>query len=151
MRWDESRQRVWSARYIDAPVLRDRDSDGDGVGADGSLGKTGSGLDERLYYLTDANMNVTALIDGTPTSSTLGQVRERYFYDPYGNPTVLHGANGVDPDVNGTTVNEWTPDADKKSDVDNDILFCGYPRPALVNRHATFGEYESGEYRRLRH
>jgi len=37
-------------RYIDAPVLRDRD-----VEAGGDLGKSGSGLDQRLYYTTDAN------------------------------------------------------------------------------------------------
>ena len=42
-------QYVWSPRYIDSPILRDRDS-----AAGGDLGKTGSGLDERLYYLTDA-------------------------------------------------------------------------------------------------
>jgi len=37
--------------YVDAPVLRDRDSDDDGT------------LDETVYYTTDANMNVTALVE----------------------------------------------------------------------------------------
>jgi len=37
-------QYVWSLRYIDAPVLRDRNADGQS----GSLGKSGSGLEERL-------------------------------------------------------------------------------------------------------
>ena len=37
-----------------------------------------AGLDKRLYYLTDANMNVTALVN------TSGQVVERYEYDPCG-------------------------------------------------------------------
>ena len=51
-------QYVWSLRYIDAPILRDRDN-----ATGGDLGKSGSGLDERLYYLTDAQMNVTTLAD----------------------------------------------------------------------------------------
>lgn len=51
-------QYVWSPRYIDAPILRDRDN-----ATGGDLGKTSSGLDERLYYLTDAQMNVTTLVD----------------------------------------------------------------------------------------
>jgi len=44
------------------------------------------GDDERLYYLTDANMNVTALADGS------GTVQERYVYDPYGNAAVFDGS-----------------------------------------------------------
>ena len=61
-------QLVWSARYIDAPVLRDRDTDDDGT------------LDETLHYTNDANMNVTALVN------TSGTVVERVVYDPYGKP-----------------------------------------------------------------
>ncbi|MCI0460725.1 MAG: RHS repeat-associated core domain-containing protein [Gemmataceae bacterium] len=64
-------QYVWSPVYVDALVLRDRDSDGNGS------------LDERLYVLHDANFNVTALLD------TSGAVVERYVYDPYGKVTVL--------------------------------------------------------------
>ena len=41
-------QYVWSRRYIDAPVLRDKNTDADGLCDD-----------ERLYYLGDANFNVT--------------------------------------------------------------------------------------------
>ncbi len=41
------KQYVWGLRYIDAPVLRDRETDG---GA--------AGLDERLYYTQDGNLNV---------------------------------------------------------------------------------------------
>ena len=40
-------QYVWDLRHIDAPVLRDRDSDADAQ--TGGLGKSGSGLDERLF------------------------------------------------------------------------------------------------------
>ena len=64
-------QYVWSVRYMDAPVLRDKNTDSDDLCDD-----------ERLYYANDANMNVTALVgdDGT--------VLERYVYDPYGKVTI---------------------------------------------------------------
>ena len=64
-------QTIHSPRYIDAPILRDRDADANS--GTGNLGKTSSGLEERLYYLTDANMNVTCLID------TTGDAVERYW------------------------------------------------------------------------
>ena len=41
-------QYVWSQRYIDAPILRDENTDTDGLCDDG-----------RIYYLGDANFNVT--------------------------------------------------------------------------------------------
>jgi RHS repeat-associated protein len=55
-----------SPMYVDALILRERDSDHDET------------LDERLWAITDANWNVTALV-----SSFYGVV-ERYGYDPYG-------------------------------------------------------------------
>jgi RHS repeat-associated protein len=64
-------QYVWSPVYVDALVLRDRDSNGDGT------------LDERLYVAQDANYNVTALFDNS------GNVVERYLYDPFGQVTIL--------------------------------------------------------------
>ncbi|MFO0929436.1 MAG: SdrD B-like domain-containing protein [Gemmataceae bacterium] len=64
-------QTVFSPVYIDALVLRDRDTDGNGT------------LDERLWPQQDANYNVTALLDGT------GVVVERYAYGPFGSATVL--------------------------------------------------------------
>jgi len=63
-------QWLWSVQYIDAPVLRWRDTDANGT------------LDETLYYCNDANMNITALIN------TDGSVAERYVYDPYGKVTI---------------------------------------------------------------
>ena len=63
--------------------------------------------DERLYYTTDANMNVTALF------STAGVALERYTYDAYGHTSVY------DPD--------WESDEDG-TDYDNVILFAGYYR-----------------------
>ncbi len=66
-------QYVWSLRYIDAPVLRDENTDEDDLCDD-----------ETLYYLNDANMNVTCLTD------TGGDAVERYVYDPYGKVTVYN-------------------------------------------------------------
>jgi len=66
-------QYIWDIRYIDAPVVRFRDTNGDGT------------ADDTLYYCNDANMNVTALVNAAD-----GGVAERYEYDPYGNLTVLN-------------------------------------------------------------
>jgi RHS repeat-associated protein len=57
-------QYVWSPVYVDA--LIERDSGG-----------------QRLYVQQDANWNVTAIVDST------GNPKERYAYDPYGQPSVL--------------------------------------------------------------
>jgi len=96
-------QVVWSPRYIDAPVLRDRDADDDSE--TGDLGVTDSGLDQRFYYTTDANMNVTALI------GTDGSALERYVYNPYGEVTIYD--------------DDWS-DTRSASSYDNAILYCGY-------------------------
>jgi RHS repeat-associated protein len=70
-----SNQYVWSARYIDAPIVRFHDGNGDGDLLDAA--------DNTRYYTGDANYNVTATIDaGT------GAVVERYAYTPYGAATV---------------------------------------------------------------
>ncbi len=67
-------QYVWSARGVDIPILRDGyDSNGDMVAAD------------RIYFLTDAIGNVTALVNAG------GTVVERYSYSAYGNVTVYDG------------------------------------------------------------
>jgi RHS repeat-associated protein len=52
-------------------VLRDRDTTGNGT------------LDERLYAMSDANWNVTGVVD------TSGVVQERIEYTPYGRPQFL--------------------------------------------------------------
>jgi len=67
-------QYVWSAVDLDAPILRDDLS-------------TGSNA-PRLYYLTDANDNVTALVG---LSGGVWQPVERYVYDAYGNVTIYNG------------------------------------------------------------
>ena len=58
--------------YVDALILRDRDTAGNGT------------LAERLYVLQDANWNVTALVN------TAGVVQERSIYSPYGAATLLN-------------------------------------------------------------
>jgi RHS repeat-associated protein len=104
------KQYAWDLRYIDAPVCRWWDGDGDGTMEPAS--------GEMQYFTNDGNFNTTALIDANS-----GAVVERYQYDPYGRPTVLNGAAGAEKDPN---VSEWSPDADNKSDWDNDVLYCGY-------------------------
>jgi RHS repeat-associated protein len=88
-------QYVWSARYIDAPVCRFRDADGN----------AGNGLEECVYYLTDANMNVTALANSS------GNVVERYVYDSFGQASIYD--------------NTWT-NTRSTSSYGNDVLFAGY-------------------------
>jgi len=107
-------QFVWSARYIDAPILRE-DFTVYGV------------MDGRIYYLTDANFNVTALVDEVEVDSW--QVVERYMYDAYGVVTVLDGCSTGDADnPGGESDTEWDPDPDGVSDYLNPILYCGYYR-----------------------
>jgi RHS repeat-associated protein len=74
---DPERQHVWGIRYIDDLVLRDRDTTGNGT------------LDERLYFLPDANWNVTAVVDDS------GAVQERIEYTAYGWPQFLSPTFGT--------------------------------------------------------
>ena len=79
------RRNVWSPVYVNALVLRDQSSLGNGT------------LDQRLYVQTDANWNVTALVDAS------GNVVERYVYTPYGTVTVLTPSSGA----RGTSSYGW--------------------------------------------
>jgi RHS repeat-associated protein len=74
---DPERRHVWGLRYIDDLVLRERDTDGNGM------------LDESLYALQDANWNVTSVANG------LYDVEERYVYTAYGEPAVLDDGFGA--------------------------------------------------------
>jgi RHS repeat-associated protein len=87
-------QNVWSPRYIDSLILRDENTDQDGVCDDA-----------KVFYLADANYNVTALVD------TSGNVVERYVYSPYGEVTVLDA--------------DFSADADGVSDYVNTTLYTG--------------------------
>jgi len=94
---DASVQYLWDPRYIDMPILRWRNANVEDPD-----------LEETLYYTTDANFNVTALIDGST-----GDPTERYIYDAYGTVTVLN------PD--------WSPKTVNTSAFGNEILFTGHP------------------------
>ena len=85
-------QYIYSPRYIDAPILRDTYSSGVLQAS------------ARVYYLDDANYNVTALVNPS------GQVVERYNYDAYGNVTVYNAT--------------WTSTLSSSS-VGNTVLFAG--------------------------
>jgi len=78
-------QYVWDVRYIDAPVVRFHDGNTDGDYADAG--------DNTLYATNDANMNVTALVDGDSGSEV-----ERYVYTPYGQRTILDANWALDSD-----------------------------------------------------
>lgn len=80
-------QYVWSPVYVDAMVLRDRNTDGN------------SSLEERLYVMHDANLNTTGVIN------TSGTVVERYIQDPYGAPTVID--DDWTSDANGLSDVSW--------------------------------------------
>ena len=67
-------QYVWSVRYIDAAVLVYSNVNASGVAA------------QTIYFVQDANFNVTALVDGAT-----GAVLARKVYTPYGTQTLLTG------------------------------------------------------------
>ncbi len=78
-----SSQKVWSAAYINAAILRD---------------SYGGGVAEplaRIYFLQDANWNTTAIINYL---SAVWQVIQQYVYSPYGTITV--NGDGSVPEVN---------------------------------------------------
>jgi RHS repeat-associated protein len=102
-------QYVWSPRNIDAPILRDTLDGG------GSVIST-----DRLFYLDDANYNVTAVIDSS------GAVQERYSYDPYGTVTFC------DP--------SWNPETTTRA-TDNTILFAGQQWDAITGLYNMRARY----------
>ena len=63
-------------------------------------------LEERCYYTTDGNGNVTALADAS------GTVLERYVYDPYGKTTIYD--------------DDWSDTVSWASSRQNEILYAGY-------------------------
>jgi RHS repeat-associated protein len=91
-----SSQYVWSLRYIDAPIVRFHDANGDGDYLDEG--------DNIRYYTGDANYNVTAIVD-----AATGDIVERHAYTAYGTATVYSAA--------------WTDPAAPTTD---GPLYCGY-------------------------
>jgi len=80
-----TQQYVYSATYPDAMILRDRDTDNDGI------------VDERLWVIQDNNFNVMALVDDT------GVVVERYKYTAFGVATIMDASYNVI----GTSAYAW--------------------------------------------
>jgi RHS repeat-associated protein len=70
---DGGYQTIWSPRYIDAAILRD------------TLNTAGTGIvaAQRVFYLSDANYNVTGLVKYDSEAEEWG-VAERSSYTPYG-------------------------------------------------------------------
>ena len=110
-------QYVWSPIDIDAPILRDV------YNSSGEIVPNG-----RIYYLTDANDNVTGATNAS------GVVQERYFYDAYGKVTVC-SAN-------------WTPTG-QPSSVNNTLLYTGQqqdPATGLYNYRARWYNPSTGSF-----
>ena len=103
---DPIKQYVWCLRYIDSPIVRFYDEDIDGpspIYPDGDHDDPGDSI---MYYTTDANFNVTGVVDEAD-----GDVVDRYQYDPYGRVTWLDGE-------------DWS--TNMQPDNTNLILFAGY-------------------------
>ena len=76
-----TQQFVWSPRYVDAPVQSETMVSTYSTAGGGSWT---AGTPTDVYYLTDANNNVTAVTDSS------GNVLERYIYDAYGHVTIYN-------------------------------------------------------------
>jgi len=104
-------QYVWSVTYIDAPVGRWHDDNGDGDYLDYT--DDGQANDDWVRYFTrDGNQNVTAAVEGTFDTGSQQwqwQLAERYVYTPYGEATVYDA--------------DWSNPAAPTTD---GPLYCGY-------------------------
>ncbi len=89
-----SEQYVWSARYVDSPIESDTTVSTYSAASGGSWT---AATPDRLYYLTDANNNVTAVV-GYDTAKSAWEVEERYSYDAYGNVTMYNGPTSAGGD-----------------------------------------------------
>ncbi len=81
---DVTSQTVWSAAYVNSPVLQDSFS--------GGVIQPNS----RIYFLHDANWNTTAIVGYNATTQTWG-VTQRYIYSPYGSLIVLNADFSTPP------------------------------------------------------
>ena len=77
-------QTVWSAAYVNSPVLQDSFS--------GGVIQPNS----RIYFLHDANWNTTAVVGYNSTTQTWG-VTQRYIYSPYGSMIILNADFSAPP------------------------------------------------------
>ncbi|NNM85688.1 MAG: hypothetical protein HKL96_08035, partial [Phycisphaerales bacterium] len=101
---DVTSQTVWSAAYVNSPVLQD------------SFAAGVIQPDSRIYFLHDANWNTTAVVTYNATTQTWG-VAQRYVYSPYGSILILNSdfstpPSGTQPLVNnlyqGMTLDQVT-------------------------------------------
>ena len=81
---DVTSQTVWSAAYVNSPVLQDSFS--------GGVIQPNS----RIYFLHDANWNTTAVVGYNSTTQTWG-VTQRYIYSPYGSMIILNADFSAPP------------------------------------------------------
>jgi len=104
---DGGYQYLWSPRYIDAAILSD------------TLNTAGSGIvaAERVFYLSDANYNVTGLVK-YDSGTEEWQVAERNTYTPYGVATYRN------PD--------WTTAGSSAKPQDTDGIPSGIDLPGKV-------------------
>ena len=116
-------QYVWSPGG-DTPICRDTINSSGQVVAD-----------DRIYYLTDANDNVTALVGYNQTAGAW-QVVERYVYTPFGGVTI-YACSG----------NSWTQAGAPA--YNNTIFFAGMsldPATGLYYDHARWYDPGSGAF-----
>ena len=92
-----------------------------------------------IYYTTDANYNVTALVD------TAGAVVERYYYDPYGKATICD-ANWQPLHYTGFTPLGIRYNDGGWSAYGNEILCCGYFYDDETSQDASVTVGASGNY-----
>ena len=105
-------------------MLRDRDADGNA--ATGGLGAAASGMEQRVYYLTDGNFNPLGIPSNvTALAGTDGAILERYAYGAYGQARIFDGS--------------WS--ARQSSSYVNAILFCGYFRDAETGMYHVRNRY----------
>jgi RHS repeat-associated protein len=102
---------VWSPRYVDSPIVRFHDGNGDGDYLDAG--------DNIRYFTTDANHNVTAAVNASDAS-----VANRYVYDAYGKATAYDAA--------------WTTGLTPTSD---GFLYCGYQYDAETRLYLARNRY----------
>ncbi len=98
---DGGYQMIWSPRYIDAPIFRDKLT----------TDRSGIQVAERVFYTADANYNVTGLVKYN-TGTEEWEVVERYTYTPYGVVTVRAG-------------DTWNAITGNASQENNTILYTG--------------------------
>ena len=119
-------QYVWDVSYIDTPVAQ--------------IQIVPSGGTQTLYYTTDANHNVTGLVNLS------GSVVERYIYSAYGQVTFCDGnwarltTTPAGGNNGGVGLQNSGATSGVASNYGNQILYCGYrfdPETAVLATNST--------------